>query len=245
MLERGTELSEFCSHALLSLEVLIHPRALPLIDYSSDFVVSDGLKHRFGDNIYSGGPKFNTSFSGVTFGEGPVDPESDEDDLYKSWLGNDDEVDVAAPLNPGNNANVAETLAVASKDPSAVTFVKEAKESGNDENVAKTLEPQETIQYPGEAIAREDQTIRAVSTDLLRAQSDMVIADSNAMGTMDNTGTVTEDTLATRDEDFEPTEQPFITILNIEKGKGIMFGLDADSSEESIPDIVDEEPDSD
>lgn len=271
MQETGTKLSEFCSHALLALEVLIHPRALPLIDFASDSVVSDGLKHRFRENIYSGGPKFNTSFSGGTLGDGPFDPESDEDDLYKSWLGNDDEVDAAVSPHPGNNAtNVTERPSVALKDrlaeklfsldgssasivpqesggrevPAAV--MKGVRESGDDEIMTKTWELQETIQYSEEAIAREDQTIRAVSAGSMSAQSGKVISDSNTIETMDNGSAMGEDVLAAIDDGFATTDgKPSVTTSNFEKGKGIMFELDAESSEESIPDIVDEEPDSD
>lgn len=268
--ETGTKLSEFCSHALLALEVLIHPRALPLIDFASDSIVSDGLKHRFRENIYSGGPKFNTSFSGGTLGDGPFDPESDEDDLYKSWLGNDDEVDITVSPHPGNNATiVTERPSVALKDHladklfsldgSSVSIVpqesggrevpaavmKGVRESGDDEIMTETRELQETIQYSEEAIAREDQTIRAVSAGSMSAQSGKVISDSITIETMDNSITMGEDVLATIDGFVTTDEKPLVPTSNFEKGKGIMFELDAESSEESIPDIVDEEPDSD
>ncbi|MCL7033057.1 hypothetical protein MKW94_024802 [Papaver nudicaule] len=64
--ETGAKLAEFCAHALLALEVLIHPRALPLTDFSSTH----------------GDPKQNQNHS--------QEADSD-DDLYESWLGNGEE----------------------------------------------------------------------------------------------------------------------------------------------------------
>ncbi|KAA8534550.1 hypothetical protein F0562_032067 [Nyssa sinensis] len=58
MQETGTKLAEFCAHALLALEVLVHPRALPLIDFpSANYKSDDGIKSRFPENIYSTGQK--------------------------------------------------------------------------------------------------------------------------------------------------------------------------------------------
>ncbi|XP_010257020.1 PREDICTED: proline-, glutamic acid- and leucine-rich protein 1-like isoform X2 [Nelumbo nucifera] len=92
--EIGTKLAEFCAHALLALEVLIHPRSLPLVDISSrsqgEFVSS--FDHRLPENLFSVSQKNNN----CTF-PGDIlvmdDPELD-DDLYSSWLGNGEETDV-------------------------------------------------------------------------------------------------------------------------------------------------------
>lgn len=77
MKETGTRLAEFCAHALLALDVLIHPRALSLIDF-------DSVNRSFPENIYPDFQKSNISFSG------PNEPDLDNDELYKSWLGNGD-----------------------------------------------------------------------------------------------------------------------------------------------------------
>ncbi|PPS07302.1 hypothetical protein GOBAR_AA13336 [Gossypium barbadense] len=61
--EAGMKLAQFCAYALFALEVLIHPRALPLDDfYSACHNSTDGASNRFLENIYSGSRKQNTSF---------------------------------------------------------------------------------------------------------------------------------------------------------------------------------------
>ncbi|KAH6766913.1 hypothetical protein C2S52_017896 [Perilla frutescens var. hirtella] len=75
----GTRLAEYCGHALLALEVLIHPRALPL---SSDDYKALG---HFGD----------------TYQLSPGEPESEDDDLIENWLGKDDEMGIQVTNDKG------------------------------------------------------------------------------------------------------------------------------------------------
>ncbi|KAL4576739.1 hypothetical protein LXL04_012838 [Taraxacum kok-saghyz] len=85
MKETGTKLAEFCAHALLTLEVLIHPRALPLIDYGSNFEYPvNGVKN----NVYSSAQNGNV----VTGGSSKKGESEEDDDLYHEWVkenGND------------------------------------------------------------------------------------------------------------------------------------------------------------
>lgn len=93
--ETGTRLAEFCAHALLALEVLIHPRALPLADFSlgNSYAVEEGLTRNFTGSPFPSFQKQNTPFPSSSLG---LD-EHDLDDLYKSWLGNGEEAE--APVN--------------------------------------------------------------------------------------------------------------------------------------------------
>ncbi|KAI3793537.1 hypothetical protein L1987_36156 [Smallanthus sonchifolius] len=89
--ETGTKLAEFCAHALMALEVLIHPRTIPLIDFGSsiEYPVS-GVKNRFMENYtYSGAQKHNV-FPGGTSRNEPENPESEDDDLYEKWVKDSD-----------------------------------------------------------------------------------------------------------------------------------------------------------
>ncbi|CAI9767504.1 unnamed protein product [Fraxinus pennsylvanica] len=76
MQETGSRLSEYCKHSLLTLEVLIHPRTLPLVDFSSTIDNYEGLSSKFPKNI---------PFQTRTLGKDIVEPESD-DELYKMGL---------------------------------------------------------------------------------------------------------------------------------------------------------------
>lgn len=259
--ETGTELSEFCSHALLALEVLIHPRALPLIDSASDTNVI-GVKLRIPGSIYSGDQNVNTLYSGGTLGKGYDDPESDEDDLYKSWLGNVGEVDVVDTRTENNTNSIVGPFA--SKDPigenqfsvdeafggrvpqirgrrevaidvskgiQEATAVKGIGESEDDE-MTERREFQDTVQHSVEAFPFEGQTYHAVSAGPMSVQSGTVVLDNSTTFAVDNSSTLGQNVPLT-----EPS--------NFANETGFMLEHNAESSEESIPDIVDEEPESD
>ncbi|VVA31956.1 PREDICTED: proline- glutamic [Prunus dulcis] len=61
--ETGTKLAEFCAHALLAFEVLMHPRVLPLADFANAPSLSDGVRHKLPENIYSDSLRHQTPFS--------------------------------------------------------------------------------------------------------------------------------------------------------------------------------------
>ncbi|KAK9086715.1 hypothetical protein Syun_029109 [Stephania yunnanensis] len=97
--EIGTKVSLFCAHALLALELLVHPRALPLYDFpsSSHGTIGEGLSHQFPDNIFSLAKTHRASF-------GP-DP---GDVLFNSWLGNGEDVEAAADDADNKTENAVE-----------------------------------------------------------------------------------------------------------------------------------------
>ncbi|KAK1361109.1 hypothetical protein POM88_045583 [Heracleum sosnowskyi] len=98
----------------MALEVLIHPRALSLIDSASDTNLI-GAKLRIPGSMYLGDQKGNDFNSGGALGKGNDDLESDDDDLYNTWLGNVGVVDIADTLTE-NNATIVAPFA--STDPS-------------------------------------------------------------------------------------------------------------------------------
>ncbi|KAJ0657558.1 hypothetical protein HanLR1_Chr14g0548151 [Helianthus annuus] len=89
--ETGTKIAEFCAHALMALELLIHPRAIPLIDFGSSIEYPvNGVKNRFTENYtYSGAQNHNVFSVGASRNE-PENPESEEDDLYDKWVKDND-----------------------------------------------------------------------------------------------------------------------------------------------------------
>ncbi|KAF6160004.1 hypothetical protein GIB67_033088 [Kingdonia uniflora] len=94
--EMGTKLAEFCAHALLALEVLIHPRSLSLEDFptSTHGALDKGYDRRLPDSLFSASQKHSST-------QNPSDPFSRSlqeregqdayDDLYSSWVGNGEE----------------------------------------------------------------------------------------------------------------------------------------------------------
>ncbi|KAM3732952.1 hypothetical protein ACB098_11G097400 [Castanea mollissima] len=85
--ETGTKLAEFCAHALLALEVLIHPRALPLTDFSPTSCYSSE-QVKFSGSMYSGGLNHGGPFTSGIQGIRDNISDLDHDDLYESWLEN-------------------------------------------------------------------------------------------------------------------------------------------------------------
>ncbi|XP_076957395.1 uncharacterized protein LOC143632860 isoform X1 [Bidens hawaiensis] len=110
--ETGTKVAEFCAHAIMALEVLIHPRAIPLIDLGSsitDYPVN-GVTNRFMENFtYSGAEKHNLYPGGGSRKE-PENPESENDDLYEKWVKDNDgsELPVTEPENNEITPQIAE-----------------------------------------------------------------------------------------------------------------------------------------
>ncbi|KAK7389851.1 hypothetical protein VNO78_25146 [Psophocarpus tetragonolobus] len=90
--QTGTKLAEFCAHALLTLEVLIHPRALPLVDYAyannNLLEAHSNLQHEY----------FGRSNS-TPYGLPQVPPHDYDDDLCARWLENGNEADESLDKN--------------------------------------------------------------------------------------------------------------------------------------------------
>lgn len=108
--ESGTELAEFCAHALLALEPLIHPRSLPYVgtpSMATTMATGRGIQgnlasHMQKSNMFfpnsdagpsapgsSGGMPFGSSIRtfqhGLQLGE---DDLCQDDEIYLGWLGN-------------------------------------------------------------------------------------------------------------------------------------------------------------
>ncbi|CAL5363343.1 unnamed protein product [Camellia sinensis] len=234
MRETGTKLGEFCAHALLALEVLIHPRALSLIDLSSASNTSfDGINSRFPD-VYSYGHKQNTPFSTSTMGKGPDDSNLGDDDLYESWLANDDEIEIPVTDDAGKDKSCTEKPSETCRDPSpekiplvADSFSTRVPEESRPELVSDRVEGKgdeimvEAPQFQ-EPIKQGDSTSSVIA--------DGIVSDH------------VEGELATKPDDFATGIVSTATATsNLERSKQ----LDVDSDMESLPDIVDGDPDSD
>jgi len=97
----ATKLAEFCAHALLTLEVLIHPRALPLVDYTYEDNNSFGEDHSSLQHEHFG--RSNSTPHGL-----PQVPPDYDDDLCARWLENGQEGDVSMDKDAENNQEPSE-----------------------------------------------------------------------------------------------------------------------------------------
>nr|XP_016498511.1 PREDICTED: proline-, glutamic acid- and leucine-rich protein 1-like isoform X1 [Nicotiana tabacum] len=266
--EIGTKVSECCVHALLALEVLIHPRALPLLDPQS---TDNNYKVRnkwFSGNLHISDRAANNTFHIGMFSKSPDEPDSYNDDLYENWLRNGEDSDTVA-ADPGKDTDKSnqppETLkdTLSGKVPSLDTTAIKVSESSKLVEVAPVtvakkgpmdrdevmVESQlsETIASIGDgknslqssALVSGGNTLNPMGSEVqaeklvLGAKSDVVSLGSEKF--MDN---------ASRKEAAEDSVDGFASMMNLDRGKGLMHESDNESME-SIPDIVDVEPDSD
>ncbi|XP_071721716.1 uncharacterized protein [Rutidosis leptorrhynchoides] len=85
------KVAKFCTDALMELEVLIHPRALPLTDLSStnSMTNTDNLNHKFQQNTYAPAQNFFSPFSS-SMDNAPL---VDEGNLYDEFLTEENEIE--------------------------------------------------------------------------------------------------------------------------------------------------------
>lgn len=232
--ETGTKLAEFCVHALLALEVLIHPRYLPLVDPSPTSIncISAGLNFKLPENKYSHDKKQNPFLV------------NDE-----NWNQDGDETDYLL-TNVEKNVNYPENPNETSGDPEVENIDPTVGSSG-----IKDSEEQE--QQP--AMAASDHFVMGDNKDAVMVDAQLSMENSpqeNAICHSVNVGPGrTEEESAnseiTPGKDFRVdkddglaarSENPII--FDSMKGKGSALELD-DEDMDSFPDIIDAEPDSD
>ncbi|KAJ4831740.1 hypothetical protein Tsubulata_031012 [Turnera subulata] len=227
--ETGTKVSEFCAHALLALEVLIHPRGLPLVDFSAASSY-DEVSHRFSEAIFSGGKKLSIPFSSGMQELGHSPPDSD-DDLYENWLDSSKETKA-----PGDSLGKT----IESEAPSEILRVQQGEQIP------------EGGSSGGKSDGTNDKELTAATVDVEMRQCGDTI-----MGEVHRFQESTSIQLHESSEGItvpKSVEDPKVT----EKLTGIVSGADGleianvvmadkslESDMESIPDIVDAEPDSD
>ncbi|GAB4836284.1 hypothetical protein Ancab_001200 [Ancistrocladus abbreviatus] len=250
----GTKLAEFCAHALLALELLIHPRALPLIDFPSPNVNTfDGF----------GGPKQNVPSNGGTLGMGFGDFDADDfvnyDYLEKGDEFEDPMVEGHDAVNPGSeetskDQNVERRIM---DDFSGATALENKgqnhKSSGADVEMQNSDEvpehPEGPMKRPQESSSRDGVTVFQLVSSSSVAEREVGKASEDGIGgALDflqraTSGTDIPATIDTADEMLGENMTP--TMADPDPLKLSQVELHSESSSDFIPDIVDGDPDSD
>ncbi|KAK4268227.1 hypothetical protein QN277_024913 [Acacia crassicarpa] len=239
----GTKLSEFCAYALLALELLIHPRALPLVDDSAIHNSSGEAHGNLRDGYAVGRNKSSPLGSQqVVYGT----PESD-DDLCQNWLKDGTEPDVPLakegtqqPEKPERNKKMPETATCPDTEMTA----------GEDENVSKSDCPGESamqLQDPISctSIAETEASRRSV---VVEPVSEKIVSDNTVPYTGNKMESSQKASIGKDSESvYLSNKMPMTSDLNM--NHGFAHKLDhLDSSnddDDDIPDIVDADPDSD
>lgn len=283
--EIGTKVAECCAHALLALEVLIHPRALPLLDLqSTDNNYEVGNKW-FSGNVHISDRAANNTFHIGTSRKAPDEPDSYNDDLYADWMRNSEDSDTVA-ADPGKDAHKSnqppETLRDLSSEklPSiAITAVKVSESSklkevapntvakkspmDRDEVMVESQLSGKTSKHSEEIPPSKSETLASIFSGKSSFQSSSFVSGGNALhptgsevqaeklvlGAESEVVSLGSEKFvdnASRKEVAEASAAGFASplMMNLDRGKELMHESDNESME-SIPDIVDVEPDSD
>ncbi|KAJ0101543.1 hypothetical protein Patl1_05894 [Pistacia atlantica] len=236
--QAGTKLAAFCAHALLTLEVLIHPRGLPMERFpASTYNSLDKVNNRFPENVYSGGQKHNT--------QGPPDSD-DDDDLYHKWVGNDN-IGEASALSPSKKTKDIPfetwTGNLSMAGSSGTKILEGSKEqlvmgmrSNEDEVVVESQQFQESIGQFQEHVTDD---LKGPILGTKRTVPD------GGLDNKEHEVASTEDFLTDKQDGLTNVGGKVAGASSSDKGKSSVFDLDDDSSMDSFPDIVNGDPDSD
>ncbi|RWR72605.1 proline-, glutamic acid- and leucine-rich protein 1-like protein isoform X2 [Cinnamomum micranthum f. kanehirae] len=218
--ETGTRLAEFCAHALLALEVLIHPRALPLSDVPSGNrnMAGEGFNHRF---PFSSSQNPNLHFSGGMPSEYDLEP---EDDLYDSWLGNGEEGATHIGNDQTGNANEEPLMNEISPD----VEVPSAANLSGDASVGDLVPPVEEARGPTsssfvELVGSRDKIITEsehlnVSTSGVGISSDVILPSASAANKMPSEKDVVNSADTTDSQNVHLFLVGFLLVLARERG---------------------------
>ncbi|TXG49331.1 hypothetical protein EZV62_025206 [Acer yangbiense] len=245
--EAGTKVSGFCKNAILALEAIIHPRALPLEQPPSIIRnSSDKANRRFPENVYSFGQKHsNPSTSGIQELEGG-DPYSYDDDLYVKWVGNvnPSEAPINSPTKNTDSVKPSEIFGdlrteMLAADRSKQEQADKAMRNNDDEFVIESHQFRGSSVQFQEPVSSEGAKNPAITDDL--DGTDMEIERAVPDDTDDETAPAV-DFLVDKCDGIANAGGG--NALTTEIGKATVFDVDDDTSVDSFPDIVDVDPDS-
>ncbi|KAK6933543.1 Pre-rRNA-processing protein RIX1, N-terminal [Dillenia turbinata] len=273
--EVGTKLAGFCAHALLALEVLIHPRALPLIDVRTANYVSfdERVNSIFPQKMFSDSKRNNCPISMDQLGISSGDPHADYDELYDSWLGNGDANEIQ---KSNHDADVIHSLEPqTSREPDAEKLVSSVPSS--EAMITDEIEKESATVVPDRATGHKDEimveapniqepvatvvALPVVSADSSCANAEKVkiSLETSADANCDNVKASSETGVLEHTDPKMVSEKDFSTAkietlaslskttftVSDSKNQGYVFALNDEPSMDLFPDIVDGDPDSD
>lgn len=240
--EAGTKLAAFCAHALLTLEVLVHPRDLPMECFpASNLNSPDKVSNRFPESVYSGGQNHNTQC--------PPDSDDVDDDLYVKWGNNDTgEAPVLSPSKkmkgiPSDTlgAHCAGNQSVAGSSGNKISGVSKEQvvmgmRSNEDEVMVESQQFQEATGQFEEHVTGD---LKGPELGTERTMLD------GGLDVNDHEIASSEDLLTDKQDGFSNAGGNIAGAPSSSKGKSSVCDLKDDLSMDSFPDIVNGDPDSD
>lgn len=239
--ETGTKLAAFCAHALLSLEILIHPRALPLMDQlPQNPSFDEGFNMKISTMAFNNDIKSNL-LSIPKDDLGLLDVEDEE--LSNHWFDKNDEqisVDGEHTKTSKQSSKFSEDI---TKNSSAAIVECKNKMSQNVDVEMECLGRDELAVDGGKAEksrSRSGISSYDVSDDKLdfKRRSSPILATEMAPGKCDGLSGTNLNLAA--EKGASPKRSSYLRMV-----KDVMLSYDSDlSSMDSLPDIVFGDPDS-
>ncbi|KAK8930821.1 hypothetical protein KSP39_PZI016575 [Platanthera zijinensis] len=243
--ETGTKLAAFCAHALLSLEILIHPRALPLMDQlPQNPSFDEGISKKISTMAFNNDIKSN--FLSIPKDDlGLLDVE--EEELSNHFLDMGDEqisaddkhtetIKRSSKFSEDITRNSSAAIIVESKNKMSQNVDAEMECLGRDEMAVDGLRAEQS---------RCGISSCDVSDDKLdfERRSSPILASETAPGKGDcPLGTRLN---LTAEKGISPKRSSYDLDSNWRKAKDVVLSYDSDfSSMDSLPDIVDGDPES-
>ncbi|KAK3156687.1 hypothetical protein QOZ80_2AG0110520 [Eleusine coracana subsp. coracana] len=262
-LEIGTKLAEFCSHALLALDVLTHPRALSLERAAPS---GPGLNYGAAEAAVFGAERYKLSSSGDL-------PQAMEvEDMYDDWFASKDDEPIEAQLN--GDAVGINTAAMGSNHDRQLTPITEdpkinppkITDAVRDVQASNKSDAKMVDAATGETVPLNmldnPSSSDAVSTPVYTSNSDPqnhVISSSPeqkptyGISHLENKSLAVDSSLSNLATSNENSAVPGVASSTHEAPRGSttfaeLFGSDSgveSDSEDSMPEIQDGDPDSD
>lgn len=251
--QTGTKLAEFCAHAMLTLEVLIHPKTYPLVDYvRPNNNTYEEAKVSFRDEYFSRNNPF-----GLPEAKPPVRDEitdyliNDDDDLGVLWTESTKDTnkssEMVTPLP--SSTDIQESSEIV---PEIATYTDVEMRTVNNDTVFKSDHPGESITQYQEPVActtsnpvvidthgdaaTDIESERIVSDDTIpHNEANHVESDQGSLGDKGfELASLSKSSVQTSDSNMVP-----------EFAFKINYGKLLDDVDDPFPDIVDGDPDSD
>lgn len=261
--ETGTMVAEFCAHALLALEVLIHPRALPLEDYSPATTDSfGGFSRRFTENVHCSGQ------SVVAFSQRTELTllDSYDDELHSKWLQNqekpetplDDQVKKAKYSKECGDSSRAictvkehdysldKSTTEKSKTSPPEVGTNDTEMEDRNPKIVESPKHEESTRKVQEHLQQEPVLIPCIATASKGAERDTKTDPTSGAVDHENREDGLEGNVVTPGDGISASgEMVMLGTSDSGKGKEIIVNSDNESSVDVFPDIIDVEPDSD
>ncbi|KAJ4721045.1 proline-, glutamic acid- and leucine-rich protein 1 isoform X1 [Melia azedarach] len=240
--QAGRQLAGFCASALLALEVLIHPRFLPLERFpSANYNSLDKATLGIPETLYSGGQKQNNPYFSGMERTGDGAPDSYDDDLYDKWFsdGHGNEIPVHATTNNVDVMKPSEKV----RERNNVEQAHVGMKKGVEIIVASQQVQLSTIKFQ-EVPFSKGVTGSTVTGDIQHPEmeTERTPPDDGLDGKTQEKASAKE-ILPERHDGLTSMGVNAPTTSNTDKGKTV-FDLDGDSSMDLFPDIVEVDPDS-